>query len=85
MDTQIVIDPDACVGYGECVAEDAAAVELDEHGCARALVPLLPPRPGRAALCRLPGRCDLAQASGVDAEQMFVTSRRLPGLAARSG
>ena len=42
MDTQIVIDPDACVGYGECVAEDAEAVELDEHGCARALVPLLP-------------------------------------------
>lgn len=42
MDTQIVIDPDACVGYGECVAEDAAAVELDEHGCARTLVPLLP-------------------------------------------
>ena len=39
MDTQIIIDPDACVGYGECVAEDAAAVELDEHGCARTLRP----------------------------------------------
>ena len=41
MDTQIVIDPDVCVGYGECVAEDADAVELDEGGCARALVPLM--------------------------------------------
>jgi ferredoxin len=41
MDIQIVIDPDACVGYGECVAEDAQAVELDDHGCARALVPLM--------------------------------------------
>jgi ferredoxin len=42
MDTQIVIDPDLCVGYGECVAEDAEAVELDAQGCARALAPLLP-------------------------------------------
>ena len=41
MDIQIVIDPDACVGYAECVAEDAQAVELDDHGCARALVPLM--------------------------------------------
>jgi ferredoxin len=37
-DCLIEIDPDACVGYGECVAEDSAAVELDEHGCARMLV-----------------------------------------------
>ena len=42
MDTHLIIDPDTCVGYGECVAEDAAAVELDEHGCARALLPRLP-------------------------------------------
>jgi ferredoxin len=42
MDIQLIIDPDTCVGYGECVAEDASAVELDESGCARALVPLLP-------------------------------------------
>jgi ferredoxin len=41
MDTQIIIDPDACVGYGECVAEDAAAVEIDAQGCARVLVPLM--------------------------------------------
>jgi ferredoxin len=41
MDTQLIIDPDTCVGYGECVAEDASAVELDESGCARTLVPLL--------------------------------------------
>jgi ferredoxin len=41
MDTQIIIDPDACVGYGECIAEDAEAVELDHNGCARALVPLM--------------------------------------------
>ena len=43
MDTQIIIDLDSCVGYGECVAEDAEAVELDENGCARALVPLMSP------------------------------------------
>ena len=41
MDTQIVIDPDLCVGYGECIAEDEEAVELDENGCARALLPLV--------------------------------------------
>ena len=41
MDTQIVIDPDLCVGYVECIAEDAEAVELDGNGCARALVPLV--------------------------------------------
>jgi ferredoxin len=41
MDTQIIIDPDTCVGYGECIAEDAEAVELDDNGCARALVPLM--------------------------------------------
>lgn len=36
MDMRLIIDPDTCVGYGECVAEDAGAVELDEQGCARA-------------------------------------------------
>ena len=36
MDVELVIDPDTCVGYGECVAEDAEAVELDGDGCARA-------------------------------------------------
>ena len=36
MDVELVIDPDTCVGYGECVAEDADAVELDGDGCARA-------------------------------------------------
>jgi ferredoxin len=37
MEMRIIIDPDACVGYGECVATDADAVELDDHGCARAI------------------------------------------------
>jgi ferredoxin len=41
MDTQIIIDPDVCVGYGECIAEDAEAVELGDNGCAHALVPLM--------------------------------------------
>jgi ferredoxin len=41
MDTQIIIDSDVCVGYGECIAEDAEAVELDDNGCAHALVPLM--------------------------------------------
>ncbi len=38
MDVTITIDADACIGYGECVAEDPDAVELDESGCARLLV-----------------------------------------------
>ncbi len=36
MDVRLIIDTDTCVGYGECVAEDAEAVELDGDGCARA-------------------------------------------------
>jgi ferredoxin len=31
------IDRSLCVGYGECVAEDPEAVELDGEGCARKL------------------------------------------------
>ena len=38
MDVRLIIDPDLCIGYGECVAEDAEAVTLDEDGCARPLV-----------------------------------------------
>ena len=34
MEMQLIIDPDTCVGYGECVAQDAEAVALDDHGCA---------------------------------------------------
>ena len=37
MDVRLIIDPDLCIGYGECVAEDPDAVALDEHGCARPL------------------------------------------------
>ena len=36
MNVQLIIDPDTCIGYGECVAQDAEAVELDDEGCARA-------------------------------------------------
>lgn len=35
MDVRLIIDPDLCIGYGECVAEDAEAVTLNEDGCAR--------------------------------------------------
>ncbi len=35
MPIHLIIDADACVGYGECVAEDPEAMELDEGGCAR--------------------------------------------------
>ena len=41
MEMQLIIDPDTCVGYGECVAQDAEAVELDDNGCARSLVATL--------------------------------------------
>jgi ferredoxin len=40
-DVTLRIDQDTCVGYGECVAEDADAMELDEAGCARALLAVL--------------------------------------------
>ena len=32
---QVIVDPDACIGSGECVAEDPAAIELDDDGVAR--------------------------------------------------
>ena len=38
MTIRIEIDHDACVGYGECIAEDAEAVELDADGCAKVKV-----------------------------------------------
>ena len=34
----LTIDPDACIGSGECVAIDPQAVELDSHGSARLLI-----------------------------------------------
>jgi ferredoxin len=34
----LIVDPDACIGSAECVAFDPEAIELDEHGTARALV-----------------------------------------------
>jgi ferredoxin len=37
MQMRLIIDPDTCVGYGECVAEDPEAVRLDDAGCAHAL------------------------------------------------
>jgi ferredoxin len=40
-DVTLTIDPNTCVGYGECVAEDADAVELDDTGCARVLLAVL--------------------------------------------
>lgn len=41
MNVQLIIDPDTCVGYGECVAQDAEAVGLDDQGCAHALTATL--------------------------------------------
>jgi ferredoxin len=38
MDVRLVIDPDLCIGYGECVGEDPEAVRLDDDGCARPIV-----------------------------------------------
>lgn len=36
MNVQLIIDPETCIGYGECVAQDAEAIELDDEGCAHA-------------------------------------------------
>ena len=41
MDMQLIIDPDICVGYGECVALDPDAVELDDGGCAHPRIAVL--------------------------------------------
>jgi ferredoxin len=41
MQVRLVIDPALCIGYGECVAEDPAAVTLGEDGCAHPLVHLI--------------------------------------------
>ncbi|HEY2789405.1 MAG TPA: ferredoxin [Gaiellales bacterium] len=41
MEMRLIIDADTCVGYGECVAQDAEAVELDGSGCARPLTAAL--------------------------------------------
>ena len=35
---RLIIDPDECVGYGECTSEDPEAVSLDEAGRARPLL-----------------------------------------------
>jgi ferredoxin len=38
MTVQLIVDPDVCIGSGECVATDPEAIELDETGCARVLI-----------------------------------------------
>ncbi len=35
---RLIVDEDTCIGSGECIAEDPAAIELDDHGCARVLI-----------------------------------------------
>ena len=37
----VIVDADNCIGSAECVALDPEAVELDEQGTARILVPEL--------------------------------------------
>lgn len=37
----LMIDPDECIGFGECVSEDPGAVALGEDGCARPIVATL--------------------------------------------
>ena len=34
----LIVDQDACIGSGECVATDPEAVELDNHGTAQILI-----------------------------------------------
>jgi ferredoxin len=38
MTVHVIVDPDVCIGSGECVAEDPQAIELDDSGCARMLI-----------------------------------------------
>ena len=57
MPVRVVVDPDVCIGSGECVAEDPDAVELDDSGCARAEARAARRGPRRGAVRRLPGGC----------------------------
>ena len=38
MNVTVVVDPDTCIGSGECIALDPEAVDLDEQGTARILL-----------------------------------------------
>jgi ferredoxin len=38
MNVHVIVDPDTCIGSGECVALDPEAIELDENGTARVLL-----------------------------------------------
>lgn len=47
---QLIVDPDACIGSGECVSLDPEAVDLDENGTAIVIAPELEERRAKA-LC----------------------------------
>lgn len=38
MSVRVMVDVDSCIGSGECVAVDPAAVQIDDTGCARMLI-----------------------------------------------
>lgn len=38
MTVHLTVDPDVCIGSGECVALDPDAIELDDRGCAHPLI-----------------------------------------------
>ena len=38
---QLIVDPDACIGSGECVALEPEVMELDSQGIADVIVPEL--------------------------------------------
>jgi ferredoxin len=38
MTMHVTVDPDSCIGSGECVALDPEAIELDDRGCAQPLL-----------------------------------------------
>ena len=41
MFVQLIVDPDTCIGSGECVALEPEVVELDAQGTASVMVPEL--------------------------------------------
>lgn len=41
MSARVIVDVDACIGSGECVAVDPEAMEIDETGCARVLIDVM--------------------------------------------
>ncbi len=74
MDVTLIIDPDTCIGYGECVTEDPEAVELAPDGCARVICATLDETRARR-ICEVcpTGAISIGRVRGRPCQVAFVT------------